>query len=131
MSRDEHQTTFLSNNNDFIERMARYYMLDSVACEMHNEGYSLDGNTEASDLEWFARVLYEHDGYQSSFDTANDEIRKRYLRMAETCLKAIPALMGRVSARCIRISKAVNTIIKAEKLHEEYERIKKLPGMPG
>lgn len=130
-ARDEHQKTFLSKNNDLVERLARYYMLDSVACEMHNEGYSLDGNTEESDLFWFARLLYEHDGYQSNFEGAHEDTRKRYFKLAETCMKAIPALMGRMSARCIRISQAVNTIIKAEKLHEEYERIKKLPGSPG
>lgn len=131
MSRDEHEQTFLSKHNDLVERMARYYMLDSVACEMHNEGYSLEGNTEESDLRWFARLLYEHEGYQSRFEDAHDDIRKRYLKLAETCMKAIPALMSRMSSRCIRISQAVNTIIKAEKLHEEYERIKRLPGSPG
>lgn len=131
--RDEHRKTFLSKNNDLVERMARYYMLDSVACEMHNEGYSLDGNTEASDLHWFARIIYTQDrhGALPSFEDADAEQRERYLRLAELCIKTIPALMGRMSARCIRISQAVNTIIKAEKLHEEYERIKKMPGSPG
>lgn len=51
--------------------------------------------------------------------------------LAETCIKSIPALMSRMSNRCIRISQAVNTIIKAEKLHEEYKRIKEMPGKPG
>jgi|ERR1051326_478066 hypothetical protein len=132
-TRDEHERTFLNKNNDFVERMARYYMLDSVACEMHNEGYSLDGNTEKSDLRWFARLIYDHDrrGSLPRFGDVDDATLDRYLKLAETCLKAIPALMSRMSARCIRISQAVNTIIKAEKLHEEYERIKKQPGMPG
>lgn len=128
--RDEHARTFLSKNNDLVERLARYYMLDSVACEMHNEGYSLDGNTEESDLRWFARLLYEHDQYYTRFEDIDKETRERYLKLAETCMRAIPALMSRMSARCIRISQAVNTIIKAEKIHEEYERIKKLPGSP-
>lgn len=130
-TRDEHQKTFLSKNNDLVERLARYYMLDSVACEMHNEGYSLDGNTEESDLRWFARLIYEHEGGRSPrFEDADDKTREHYLRLAELCMKTIPALMSRMSARCIRISQAVNTIIKAEKLHEEYERIKKMPGSP-
>lgn len=133
MSRDDHDKTFLSDKNDFVERLARYYMLDSVACVMHNEGYSLEGNTEESDLRWFARLLYEKDrhGAGPRFEDAPQDIQKRYLQLAETCMKAIPALMSRISSRCIRISQAVNTIIKAEKLHEEYERIKSQPGRPG
>lgn len=130
-TRDEHQKTFLSKNNDLVERLARYYMLDSVACEMHNEGYSLDGNTEESDLRWFAQVLYRADGDRFHWDQVPQDVRDRYLRFAKVTMEAIPLLMGRMSARCIRISQAVNTIIKAEKLHEEYERIKKMPGSPG
>lgn len=130
-ARDEHSKTFLSKNNDLVERMARYYMLDSVACEMHNEGYSLDGNTEASDLHWFARILYDSEMGHVHWDNAGSATQQTYIRRAEVCMKAIPALMSRMSARCIRISQAVNTIIKAEKLHEEYERIKKMPGSPG
>jgi len=34
-------------------------------------------------------------------------------------------------AAMYRDLKALNTIIKAEKLHEEYERMKSLPGSPG
>lgn len=131
MSRDEHEKTFLQNGNgDLVERMARYYMLDSVACTMHNEGYSLEGNTEESDLRWFARLLYQADGDRHHWDSVPQDVRDRYLRFAKVTMEAIPSLMARMSARCIRISQAVNTIIKAEKLHEEYERIKKLPGNP-
>lgn len=129
-SRDEHQKTFLSKNNDLVERLARYYMLDSVACEMHNEGHSLQGNTEESDLRWLARYIFDRDGDRLGWDQVPDAVREHYLRLAKILMEAIPALMGRMSARCIRISQAVNTIIKAEKLHEEYERIKKLPGSP-
>lgn len=121
MNRDEHSRTFLEKNVDPIEQKARLYMLDAVACDMHNEGYSLDGNTEASDIRWFARLLYDSDDQRLHWDNAGDEMRDRYLRLAVTTMKAIPALMGRMSARCIRISKAVNTIIKAEKLREKVQ----------
>lgn len=129
-SRDEHNKTFLSKNGDFVERLARYYMLDSVAGEMHNEGYSLEGNTEESDLRWFAQLLYRADGDRFHWDEVPQDVRDRYLRFAKVTMEAIPSLMARMSARCIRISQAVNTIIKAEKLHEEYERIKAQPGSP-
>jgi hypothetical protein len=126
---DDHNKTFLNDKNDFIERIARYYMLDSVACTMHNEGYSLEGNTEESDLRWLARLIYERDGY-AHWDQDSQETRDRYMRLAQITMEAIPALMSRMSSRCIRISQAVRTIIKAENLHEEYERIKSLPGRP-
>lgn len=126
---DDHNKTFLNDKNDFIERVARYYMLDSVACTMHNEGYSLEGNTGESDLRWLARLIYERDGY-AHWDQETREVKERYLRLAGITMEAIPALMSRMSSRCIRISQAVRTIIKAEKLHEEYERIKALPGSP-
>lgn len=130
-NRDEHQRTFLGDDNDVVGRLARYYMLDAVACAMHNEGYSLEGNTEESDLRWLARYIFDRDGDRMGWDQVPDAVRDHYLRLAKILIEAIPALMGRMSARCIRISQAVNTIIKAEKLHEEYERIKTLPGRPG
>lgn len=133
MSHDykDHDKTFLNDKNDLVERLARYYMLDAVACTMHNEGYSLDGNTEESDHRWLARYIYERDGDRHHWDQVPQDVRDRYMRLAKITMEAIPALMSRMSSRCIRISQAVNTIIKAEKLYEEYERIKSLPGRPG
>lgn len=125
MSHDhkDHEKTFLQESPEFLERMARYYMLDMIRCEMHNEGYGLEGNTEESDVRWFARLLFESDHHgPGHWDTVNEDTRKRYLELAQTVIENIPALMSRISSRCIRISEAVNTIIKAEKLHEWYEQ---------
>lgn len=130
MQQDEHDKTFLSRNTDFIERIARYYMLDAVACTMHNEGYSLEGNTEESDHRWLARYIYQRDGDRHHWDQVPQDVCDRYMRLAKITMEAIPVLMSRMSSRCIRISQAVRTIIKAEKLHEEYERIKSQPGSP-
>jgi hypothetical protein len=33
--------------------------VDAVACDRHNDGAQLLGNTQASDLDWLARVLFE------------------------------------------------------------------------
>jgi hypothetical protein len=119
MPRTEHDKTFLEGHDDAIEQKARLYMLDAVACEMHNEGYGLQGNTEDSDVRWFARVLYQADGDREHWDSTSQDTRDRYIRHAKVTLEAIPSLMARMSNRCIRISKAVNTIIKAEKLNQE------------
>jgi len=44
---------------------------------MHNEGYGLDGNTEESDIRWFARLLYEKGGYVSRFESAEHDHQSR------------------------------------------------------
>lgn len=33
--------------------------VDGISCDLHNDGASLVGNTQAGDLEWLARVLFE------------------------------------------------------------------------
>jgi hypothetical protein len=123
--------TFLDDDSDFLARAARYYMLDMIRCEMHNEGYGLDGNTEESDVSWFARRLYERSRQgrwaDGNWDSMAEEKRKEYLELAGTVLEIIPELMGRISNRCIRISEAVNSIIKAEELQEWMEKQRKTP----
>lgn len=127
MNRDEHDKTFLHSKSEFLEREARYLMLDMVRCEMHNEGYNLSGNTAESDRVWLARILFERRRrcVPGHWDAVPEEVRQEYFELADITLEAIPRLMGRISARCIRISQAVNTIIKAEKLHEWHEEREK------
>jgi hypothetical protein len=36
--------------------------VDAIGCYLHNAGANLMGNTQDSDLEWFARNLYQHCG---------------------------------------------------------------------
>ena len=121
--------TFLEDKTEFLNRAARYYLLDIIRREMHNEGYALDGNTAESDERWFARLLCDKDRHEpNSWDRLRDEQRGEYLKQARNAMECIPALMSRISNRCIRISEAVNTVIKAEKLHEYYEQESKAPG---
>jgi hypothetical protein len=95
---------------------------------MHSEGYSLEGNTEESDIRWLARRIFDADRHEpNQWDLVPEDVRERYLKLAQITMKAIPDLMSRISARCIRISEAVNTTIKAEKLHEYYEQAGKHP----
>ena len=125
----DHDKTFLQESPEFLERMARYYMLDMIRATMHNEGYGLEGNTEESDVAWLARLLFDshYRGANGHWDRADESLRKHYTELAELVIKSIPALMSRISARCIRVSQAVNTIIKAEKLQEWYAAQEKHP----
>jgi hypothetical protein len=125
MAKDEHERTFLERENyEFLSNMARYYMLDAIACEMHNEGYGLDGNRAENDTLWLARSFYDATrGARfnvAHWDNLSDEERAEYIKQAEVIMRLIPQLMSRISDRCVRISKAVRTSIKAEKLDEWY-----------
>lgn len=42
---------------NFLGREAKLYVLDSLACVFHNEGYSLEGNTEHNDTRWLANRI--------------------------------------------------------------------------
>mgnify|MGYP000872335095 CR=1 FL=1 len=127
----DHDKTFLEDDAGFLSRIARFYALDAIRCEMHNEGYSLDGNTEETDTSWFARNLYDAQPgfHRPRWDNLSEEERQEHIQEAALILSLIPRLMSRISARCIRISEAVNTIIKAEKLSEYYEEAQKHPLM--
>jgi hypothetical protein len=129
MAHNDHEKTFLEDDTGFLSRIARFYALDAIRCEMHNEGYAIDGNTEETDTSWFARLFYEAQPgfHRRHWDNLSEEERERHITEAKLIISLIPRLMARMSARCIRISEAVNTIIKAEKLDEYYRQAQKHP----
>jgi hypothetical protein len=124
----EHEKTFFQDDTEFLSRMSRYYLLDAIRCEMHNEGYALDGNTEESDVRWLARIIFDNDGREPGhWDVVHEDVRERYMKLAELLMSCIPRLMSRISSRCIRISQAANSAIKAEKLDKWYEKQREHP----
>jgi hypothetical protein len=118
---EEHEKTIFQDENEFLERMARYYTLDAIRCTLHNKGYELEGNTEETDITWFARNLYEADGERFHWDQVPQDVRERYIKLATTVLKILPRLASRISSRWIAISQAINTQLKAEKLDKWYQ----------
>ncbi len=89
--------------------------LDAIYCTLHNEGYGLDGNREAGDLDWFARKLYdqapvfrEGNTHWGNLDASE---RARWYELAKTALRLVPLLMSRMAHRCIRTSQAVKTVL--------------------
>lgn len=107
-------TSLLDDALGFVTGEARYNVLDSLACYLHNTGYALQGNNEASDVEWFARRLFEHDrhgnGRWESAENAED-----WRSVARVVLAALPDYQRRVASRLIELSKVVRDIERAER----------------
>lgn len=117
------EKSFLDDALRFASLETRHWIADALACHLHNEGYALQGNTEASDIEWFARQLWERDtgGYGTSWDhRAEEETKVAWRKVAVAVIAALPAYQLRVAHRLIALSKIVRDIesaLRAEKAH--------------
>jgi hypothetical protein len=105
-------TSFLDDALGFASGQVRHHVADALACHLHNEGYALEGNTEANDIEWFARNLYENGG-TSSWDRAPESSRGEYRAIARNVLLVLPRFQERVAHRLISLSKVVREIERA------------------
>jgi hypothetical protein len=81
-------TSFLDDAMQYASREARHTVADALACHLHNDGYALEGNLEANDVEWFARLLWNEDAkpIRERWDTLGDSDRERYRRRRRRCL---------------------------------------------
>lgn len=80
---------------DFLTQEARRHVLDAIACEFHNQGYTLNGNTEASDVAWLARRIGDRIDYLA---LSNDDL----LKVAEVARHAMSELADRMASRLHR-----------------------------
>ena len=67
---------------DFAGQEAKHWVVDALRGMFHNEGYTLNGNTAESDMEWFARKLYEFDT-RYSWNSAEEPKKEHYRRIAQ------------------------------------------------
>jgi hypothetical protein len=105
--------SFLDGALDFASLEARHWVADAMACYLHNTGYDLDGNTEASDVTWFARVIWQGEHRMASpaiWDNAAEDFREGYRRTARAVIRALPEYQLRVAHRLIELSKVVRDI---------------------
>ena len=107
-----------------IGHEARLNTLDGIYATLHNAGYSLQGNTEESDLKWFAQRLYDQMANwkpqpRCRWENLTDDQRSECLLMASAVLRVLPLLLGRMSSRCILASQAVRTLLDMERRREE------------
>lgn len=99
-------------------RESHYYILDSIACNLHNDGHSLLGNTEESDLRWLARMMWQEKNRMVGagiWDTLPQPERDAWIETAGIAVKCLPALMGRIAHRSITISKALRSLERASR----------------
>lgn len=101
---------------DIIGQEARYHAIDALACEFHNTWADIAGNTEGSDVEWFARLLYSAErDYSGRWDIAPDEIKERYRSYAKLCIENLSRLTERIAHRYQKISEALRTVEQVER----------------
>ena len=108
-------TSFLNGALDFASQEARHWVADALACHLHNTGYALEGNTETSDVAWFARQLWDADMRRPlcQWDAASEEQRHEYHHRARTVIRVLPDYQLRVAHRLIELSKVVRDIERA------------------
>lgn len=116
------RASFLDDALNYASRETRSYIADSLACYLHNDGYALKGNTEANDVEWFARILYERPYENRRWDRAGAETQEQYRQTARTVIAVLPEFQVRVAHRLITLSKVVRDIERAEREQREALR---------
>lgn len=113
---DRLDKSFLDDALHYASQETRSYVADSLACHLHNEGYQLEGNTEANDVEWFARNIYERENdARTPWDRMTDAAREKYRVVAHAVIAVLPAYQLRIAHRLITLSKVVRDIERAER----------------
>jgi hypothetical protein len=117
MNTSKLDASFLDEALSFASGQVRHHVADALACHLHNEGYALEGNTEANDVEWFARRIWEVevDPINERWETLNEKDRERYREIARAVLFALPAFQLRVAGRLITLSRVVRDIERASR----------------
>jgi hypothetical protein len=131
------------------KRKARFYLnkteqeIDSVACILHNTGGRLAGNTQGTDVLWFAEWLYGASNFGMGdvktmpWTLSNDQFeqlglvpdrswtgkrwktleqseRDTWIKLARLCLYALPHIAERIGHRFMEQSKALRILHAAE-----------------
>lgn len=100
---------------DFVSHEAQYNVLDALYCHFFNEAGTLEGNTEASDVEWFAVVLWDSKHTFYPWYSALDEEKTEYLELAALCIQKLPFLVERMANRYRAIANALEVMATAER----------------
>lgn len=114
-------TTFLEDTLRHASRETRHLLADALYCHLHNTGYNLDGNTEANDVEWFAREIaqVERGCVPGDWDRLPGGVQDGYRAAARAVIRALPRFQMRVAHRLIELSKVVQDIARAERQQHE------------
>lgn len=104
----------------FVSTEAENRVLDALSCYLHNEGYSLQGNTAESDELWLARIILKDrvQRHADNWEQATSIEREEALHLARIAIRNLPALCDRIAHRYINASKAMRSL-------EEISRAKR------
>jgi hypothetical protein len=93
----------LTDALDRVDKVNQYYILDSLHCAIHNNWATLTGNTEESDVEWFANLISKTID-DRPLDRAGQECQDYYRRIAKVAVESMPRLQERMASRllCLR-----------------------------
>lgn len=94
---------------DFVSREARKHVLDSLACVFHNEGYSMEGNTEHNDTLWLANRICE-ELHGKNIERVSPEVEVQMMKVAAIAKHSLQGLADRMASRYVRVSKAIRTM---------------------
>ncbi len=104
----------------YVSQEARYFVLDALACHMHNKGYFIQGCTEENDARWFARAMWtEFHGEVVSagdFDNQGTEEQEVWIKTARCAISLLPSLMSRVANRAIHYSQALREMERTSRI---------------
>jgi len=118
---------------NYVGKEARWFVLDALACHMHNKGYFIQGCTEENDARWFARILWtefhERAVMRGEFDSESADEQERWVKIARCAISGLPSLMGRVADRAIHYSQALRDMertlrIEVKELEKKRQRTK-------
>jgi hypothetical protein len=109
----------------YLTAEARWFVLDSLACMFHNEGYSLQGNTEASDVHWLADCISRRLDHGRRLEQQSSERQAELIHVAQVAMTCLPGLAERIAHRYIGMSKAIRTMEEVSRSQARQMREKK------
>lgn len=120
MSQPRDDSSQLEDALAFVPPPHRHNATDSLACYLHNDGYALEGNTEANDVEWFARTLFDRkNDNPGAWNVMPEAAKEPYQEIARAVLAVLPAFQLRIAHRLITLSKVVRDIERAARLEKK------------
>jgi hypothetical protein len=99
-------------------------VLDAVACTLHNDGGTLGGNTEGSDVDWLALIIWQDESHEvpGLWNTLADGTKKHYRMRAMQFLRVMPRIAERIGNRMMTTAKAIRMIEIALYRQERKDR---------
>lgn len=109
--------TFIEDAMSYASQETRERVADALYCHLHNTGQTLAGNTQESDVEWFARIMWEDRDrrHGERWDNESETTKGLFREFAALAIKMMPRIQNRIASRLIELSKVMEDINRAER----------------